>query len=161
MSAIGSYEVVTRAQFARCLEAARRISTETTGKWLFKASHTHGTTEFIQAWQAAVQKRAVFDYSGYVLGNYIDAQRVINSTELVDEHSDVARLLARAFTAAFVFDRAVPLPDLPDEPLRAYCRDEYGAEGADLIEPIGAAHEFFGRGLSEISAEALVVFVIS
>ena len=115
----------------------------------------------MQVWRASVRKHVVFDYSGYVLGNYVDAQRAVNGVVLVDEQADVARNLAKAFIAAFVFDTVVPLPELPDEPLRAHCTDAYGAEGQELLEPITAAHAFFERGLLEITPESLVVFVIS
>src|ERR1700752_2396880 len=106
MSAIGTYEVLNRRHFERCLEAARNIRTETTGKWLFKSTTTIGVPEFMQAWQTAVQKKVVFDYSGYVLGNYLDAQLTLNQSVLADEQSEVARILAKVFTAAFVFERA-------------------------------------------------------
>jgi hypothetical protein len=69
-------------------------------------------------------------------------------------------MLAKVFTAAFVFERVVPMPDLPDGPLRAYCNDEYGEEGPELLEPIWAAHSFFQRGLADITPESLVVFII-
>ncbi len=90
MSAIGSYEILSRSDFQRCLDAARNIRTETSGKWLFKTTRTAGATEFAEMWQASTRKQVTFDYSGYVLGNYIDAQEVINQTRLVDEQSDVS-----------------------------------------------------------------------
>lgn len=161
MSAIGSYAVLDRAQFQRCLDAARGIRPETTGKWLFKRTETVGAPEFMATWHASVRKDVRFGYSGYVLGNYVDAQREINQAQLADEESEVARALGRAFTAVFVFDAPVALPDLPQAKLEAYCRDEYGDEGTELLEPITAAHGFFAQGLAEITPDALVVFIIS
>ena len=160
MSAIGSYEILSRSDFQRCLDAARNIRTETSGKWLFKTTRTAGATEFTEMWQASTRKQVTFDYSGYVLGNYIDAQEVINETRLVDEQSDVSVTLAKAFTAAFVFDTPVVLPEFPADTLQAYCRHEYGDEGEDLLGPIRAAHQFFAQGFAEITDQVLVVFII-
>ena len=42
MSAIGTYEVLNRSDFQRCLDAARNIRTETSGTWLFKTTRTSG-----------------------------------------------------------------------------------------------------------------------
>src|SRR4051794_30590647 len=84
VSAIGSYEVLNRGQFAACLDLARNIRTETTGKW-FRKSQIVGAAEFEEAWRSSVLKTVGFDDSGYVLGNYLDAQLVINQTRLVDE----------------------------------------------------------------------------
>jgi len=141
MSAFGTWEVLSREDFERCLPLC-------------------GTAAFPPAWQRAVVRRKDFDHSGYVLGNYVDAQAELNQLRLFDEESDVARQLARAFTAAYVFDNPVPLPELPPERLAEYCRDEYGAEGDSLVEPLRAAHAFFTQGLREVNDENLVVFVI-
>jgi hypothetical protein len=77
-----------------------------------------------------------------------------------DEQSETARLLAKVFTAAFAFDAPVELPDLPPERLLAFCNEEYGADAAGLVEALEAAHEFYRRGMAEITPEQLVVFVI-
>lgn len=160
MSAIGSYEVLTRAGFAACLDAARNVHPETTGKWVFKTTKVQGRDAFDAAWTAARVDAVVFDYSGYVLGNYLDAQLAINNLRLFDEESDIAQALALVFTEAFVFDTPRTLPELPAEKLQAYCREEYSEDGQDLIEPIQAAHAFYAEGLAAISPTNLVVFVI-
>jgi hypothetical protein len=160
MSAIGSYEVLNRAQFQRCLDAARNIRTETSGRWLFKTTRTAGASEFAEMWQASTRKQVVFEYSGYVLGNYVDAQQAINQAQIVDEESDASVTLAKAFTAAFVFDTPISLRGFPADKLNAYCRDEYGEDGAELLEPIRGAHHFFEQGIAEITDQALVVFII-
>ena len=102
-----------------------------------------------------------FAHSGYVLGNYVDAQQAINGIQLVDEQSEGARALSKIFTAASLFDAPVSLPDLPAERLLAFCREEYGVDAAEMIEALTAAHLFYQRGLAEITPEHLVVFVIS
>jgi hypothetical protein len=101
VSAIGSYEVLERREFARCLDLARSIRNETSGKWIFKRTEVKGVAEFQQAWKAAVLERDDFDYSGYVLGNYLDARLAVNGFQPFDEQSDVGRLLSRGFTAGF------------------------------------------------------------
>lgn len=104
MSAIGSYAVVTRTGFRSCLALAGQIRLETTGKWVFKKSRVVGIEEFREAWRAAVVGEVDFDYSGYVIGNYLDAQGTVNGVVLIDEQSDVAGTLSKVFTAAFAFD---------------------------------------------------------
>lgn len=161
MSAIGTYEVLNRSDFQRCLDAARSIRTETSGTWLFKTTRTVGASEFTELWQASTRKQVVFEYSGYVLGNYLDAQQAINQAEVVDEQSEVSVTLAKAFTAAFVFDTPVSFRDFTADELNAYCRDEYGEDGAELLEPMRAAYHFLEQGIAEITDETLVVFVIN
>jgi hypothetical protein len=160
VSAIGTYETLSRDGFAACLERARQIRSETTGTWIFKNTRVVGVEEFTDAWRAATRRRADFDQSGYVLGNYLDAQEAVNGIRLFDEQSEVAGALSRAFTAAFVFDRPVALPDLQQSQLEAFCRDEYGDDAPGMAAAITAAHAFYRRGLEEINAENLVVFVI-
>jgi hypothetical protein len=160
MSAIGTYEVLSRSKFDECLKLARNIRTETTGKWIFRQTKATGRDEFIAAWNASVSKRVDFDYSGYVLGQYLEAQSVINRTVLFDEESELGRTLAKVFTAAFVFDTSLSLPDLPANELAACCAEEYGDDGPAMVEAINAAHAFLARGLTEITPENLVVFVI-
>jgi hypothetical protein len=160
MSAIGTYEVLSRSKFDECLKLARDIRPETTGKWIFRHTRMTGRDEFIAAWNASVSKRVDFDYSGYILGQYLDAQNVINQTVLCDEESELGRTLANVFTAAFVFDRSVSLPDLPATELATCCTEEYGHDGPAMVEAINAAHTFFAQGLTEITPENLVVFVI-
>jgi hypothetical protein len=160
MSAIGSFEVLTRPRFDDCLAAARDVHPETSGKWIFKKTQVTGVDAFHALWDASVLERADFEYSGYVLGNYLDAQYEINGLRLFDEESETAAALARVFTAAFVFDAPRTLPELPDSKLQAYARGEYGEDGQDLIEPIRAAHAFYLRGMTAITPERLVVFII-
>jgi hypothetical protein len=160
MSAIGSYEVLSRTTFDDCLEAAKGVRPETTGAWVFKKTEVKGLDGFQARWQSSVIDRVDFDYSGYVLGNYLDAQLEINQLQLFDEESEEAQTLSKVFTAAFVFRRAVPLPEMPDDKLEAFCRHEYDADSADLLEPLRAAHEFYTRGMDAITPDNLVVFVI-
>jgi hypothetical protein len=160
MSAIGSYEVLTRDGFAASLDAARNVNIETSGRWIFKTSKEKGRDAFDAAWQAALVEYVDFDYSGYVLGNYLDAQYEINGLRLFDEESEAAQALSKVFTAAFIFESQRTLPDLPPDRLEAFCRAEYPTDGPELIEPLQAAHSFYARGLSAITNANLVVFVI-
>jgi hypothetical protein len=161
MSAIGSYVVMRRSDLLGCVALAQDVRTETTGKWIFKQTQELGHEEFRRAWQAGVVREVDFGYSGYVLGNYLDAQQAVNGTELFDEQSEMGKVLAKVFTAAFVFDAPVSLPAMAGEPLLAFCREEYGADAQGMAEAIIAAGEFYRRGLAEITPEHLVVFVIS
>ena len=160
MSAIGSYEVLSRSKFDECLQVARDIRTETSGKWIFRQTNTSGRDAFLEKWNASVSKRVDFDHSGYVLGQYLDAQTVINQKVLFDEGSELGRTLAKVFTAAFVFDSSLSLPDLPANELDDCCAEEYGHDATAMVEAINAAHAFFAQGLNEITPENLVVFVI-
>jgi hypothetical protein len=160
MSAIGSYDVLNRIRFERCIEAAQNVRTGTAGKWIFKSTRLSGTAQLLEAWRAAVLKSVEFDYSGYALGAYLDAQLEINKLKLVDEDSRLARALGKLFTAAFVFDAPRSLPGLPEDALHAFCRSEYGEDDPSTIEAIGAAHAFYQRGLMEISPDTLVAFLI-
>ena len=161
MSAIGSYSVLDRSDVPDCLARARAVRSETTGRWIFKQTRVHGMEEFRRAWRAAVRKRVDFEYSGYVLGNYLDAQTAINRIRLFDEQSDVGRAFSHVFTAAFLFDAAIPLPALPPQDLEAFCRQEYGEDAPRMAEAISAAHTFYARGFGEITRESLVVFVVN
>jgi hypothetical protein len=160
MSAIGSYVVLPRARFPHCLELARNVRNETTGKWLFKKTETVGLDAFRTAWQESVIKEETFGYSGYVLGDYLLAQEEINKVQLVDEEAEVSTLLNKVFLAAFVFEESISLPNMSDDQLLEYARDERGEEGDEMVEPLKAAHEFFRQGLVEITAENLVVFLM-
>lgn len=160
MSAIGSYEVLTRDGFAACLDAARRVCTEATGRWIFKTTPVEGRAAFDLVWGAARVDAVDFAYSGYVLGNYLDAQLAINNLRLFDDESETAMALGRVFTAAFVFDAPRTLPELPAEKLEAFCREEYNEVSHDLIEPLRAAHAFYAEGIAAVTAANLVVFVI-
>src|SRR6266498_2993022 len=101
MSAIGNYTVLMRGGVPGCLALARSVHTQATGRWIFKQTQVIGIEEFRRAWGAAVVREVDFDYSGYVLGNYVDAQQAINGIQLVDEQSEEARALTKIFTAAF------------------------------------------------------------
>jgi hypothetical protein len=105
MGAIGSYAILRRSDFPACVEV-------------------HFTFVRNPPWQAAVVEGAHFDYSGYVLGNYLDAQQVVNQIQVVNEQSEVARALCKMFTAAFPFEVPVTLPDLAPEPLFEFCRED-------------------------------------
>ena len=160
MSAIGSYAVLRRRDFAACLDRARNIRSESSGKWLFKKTVVVGVSEFNQAWQAALVEEVNFDYSGYVLGNYLDAQLAVNQIQLADEQSEVASTLCKVFTAAFPFDAPVTLRVLASEPLLVFCQQEYGNDAQGMVEALRAAHLFYQKGLSTISSENLVIFII-
>ena len=95
MSAIGSYAILRCRNFAACVEHARHIHSESSGKWLFKKTAVVGVNEFKQAWQAALVEEVNFDYSGYVLGNYLDAQPAANQIQPADEQFEIASTLCK------------------------------------------------------------------
>ena len=160
MSAIGDYFVVSRSAYAKCLELARDIHSETTGKWLFKKTQVVGVEEFHREWQQSVLEEVGFSYSGYVIGNYLDAQDVLNGSGF-DEQTEEAKTLAKLFTAAFPFHEQVTFPELEPTRLLEFCRYECGEDdGAQLAAAVNAAHEFFKEGLKKITPENLVVFTI-
>jgi hypothetical protein len=161
VSAIGRYAVLNRSKFDACVNAARDVRSQTSGMWIFKRTEVIGVGEFKKLWDASVSKTVDFDYSGYVLGQYLDAQSVINERVLFDEESELGRTLAKVFTAAFVFDKSIVLPALPASALDAYCREEAEDDGPAMVEAMTAAHAFYAQGLKEIDSETVVVFVIS
>ena len=160
MSAIGSYVVLPRAKFSHCLELARKVHTETTGKWLFKKTETIGLDSFRAAWEGSVIKEEIFGYSGYVLGYYLMAQTAINEVELVDDNSEASQTLGKMFLAAFVFEESVSLPNMRSDQLLQYTNAEFAEEGEEMIEALGAAHAFFRQGLENLTDENLVVFLM-
>ena len=159
MSAIGDYFVVSRSAYARCLDLAREVRSETTGKWLFRKTQVVGVEEFQRQWQQSALEEVGFSYSGYVIGNYLDAQEVLNRSGF-DEESEEAKTLCKVFTAAFPFHEPVTFPEISPDKLLEFCRDEYGDDGPKLAEAVNAAHEFFKEGLTKVSPENLVVFTI-
>ena len=158
MSAIGSYVVIGRSEFAECLELARQIHSETS-VWMFQRSGCW-LDEFRER-AASRAKRRDFEYSGYVVGNYLDAQKAVNNVDLVDEQSEIMSVLCKAFLAAFVFEQSITLPVLEPQELLEFCREEYGIDDSQsAVAAITAAHEFYRRGLQEITNDHLVVFLI-
>lgn len=141
-------------------EGAQAVRTQDTGWWLFKRTIVVGRPEFEAAWRAAVVEERDFGYSGFVLGNYLDAQEQINGVSNSAENSPAARALANVFTAAFSFEQRRDLPDPPENKLVAWCREEYGEEGEQLVAAILAAHRFFRDGLEAIAADRVAVFLI-
>jgi hypothetical protein len=91
----------------------------------------------------------------------LDAQEHLNEVRNRWDQSEEGRALARAFTAGFAFDSRVAFPELPQERLEAWCRDEYGQDAATMTEAIGAAHSFYRSGLDRVDHENIVVFVIN
>ena len=162
MSAIGSYAVLRREGFRKCLWLAADVRTEVSGKWFFQKQVTHGRAEFDAAWSAALVEESHFEYSGYVLGNYLDAQEQINRIRAGElDQSAAARALHRVFTGAIPFEE-VPavVPVFEEQALRAFCRSEYGDDADNMYQAIQAAHEFYGRGVARVSEACVVVFVI-
>jgi hypothetical protein len=162
MSALGSYAVLRRERFAECVRLAADVRTEVTGKWIFRQQVTRGREKFNAAWGGALVEEAPFDYSGYVLGNYLDAQEHVNGFPSgAVERSAAAVALNKVFTAAFPFEQAPqPFPALEEAKLRAFCESEYGGDAGGMVEAIRAAHEFYRAGLARLSEAHVVLFVI-
>jgi hypothetical protein len=161
MSETGSYAVLRRGAFPECVKCAEDIRKETRGRWLFKSSVVVGMDEFHAAWASALVEEANFGYSGYVIGNYIDAQEHVNSVHNRYERTETALALTKAFTAAFPFEEKETFPELPQEKLAAWCREEYGKDADSMAEAITAAHAFYQEGLAKIGPETVVVFIIN
>jgi hypothetical protein len=162
MSAIGSFVVLRREGFGECVRLAGEVRRETSGKWIFRKQVTRGRDAFEHAWRSALVEDVPFDYSGYVLGNYLDAQAQVNgvpSGEL--ESSPAALALNKVFTGAIPFEEPPrPFPVLEEQGLLAFCQSEYGVDAGGLREAILAAHEFYRVGLARLSDAHVVVFVI-
>jgi len=162
MSAIGRCIRMKRADFARALDLATAIHTETTGRGLWKKTVTVGVDEFDRVWDAAVLDERDFEYSGYVLSNYFIAQEVINGLAESPFDSPEGQLLARVFTAAFAVTAPITFPPLPDQTLRQFCKEEYGEEDAPgMCEAITAAHRFYSEASATLQSDETVVFLIS
>jgi hypothetical protein len=160
MSSTGSCDVMYRDRWPACLAAARRVTTATTGRWIFRRTEALGLDEFRHQWGVARLRSLDFDYPGEALGSYLDAQQAISGASPVDRECEIVKTLARFFTAAFPFETATPLLDLPRDRILTFCRDRFGEAAPDMVEEIEAAHTFYRRGLREVTAKHLVVFVI-
>jgi len=155
MSAIGSYVVLRRSAFPACVAAAANIHKETTGKWLFKSATVVGQDAFEQAWKDAIVDEQDFEYSGYVLAYFLEAQRDLNKIPLTGDTP-----LENFFSTAFPFEERRTFPPFDEAALRSWCEKGYGEEADELLEPILAAHRFFEEGLNRIDQEHVVVFLI-
>src|ERR1700746_644223 len=162
MSAIGSYVVLRREGFRECIRLVADVRKEVTGKWIFKKPVTRGRDEFNAAWAAALVEEVDFEYSGYVLGDYLDAQELVNGVRTEEwERSAAALTLKKLFTAAIPFEETpAPFPAIEEQTLRAFCQSEYGNNADSLYQATQAAHEFYGRGLARLSETHVVMFVI-
>jgi hypothetical protein len=162
MSAIGSVVIVRRDAFAKCVLLASAVRTERKGWGPFKKVVTHGQDTFDKAWEAAVIDERDFAYSGYVLGNYLDAQRAISGLATKElEESDAARALCKVFTAAMPFEKVIPLPELPQQALHDFCVAEYRADADGMVTAIQAADAFYRSTLERVSIDQIAVFIIS
>ena len=162
MSAIGSYVVLRREGFRECVRLAADVRADVTGKWIFKKPVTRGRDEFNAAWAAALVEEVDFEYSGYVLGDYLDAQEQVNGVRTGErERSAAALTLNKLFTAAIPFEETpAPFPAMEEQTLRAFCQSEYGNDADNMYQAIQAAHEFYSRGLARWSETHVVMFVI-
>ena len=162
MSAIGSYVVLRREGFRECIRLAADVRKEVTGKWIFKKPVTRGRDEFNAAWAAALVEEVDFEYSGYVLGDYLDAQERLNGVRTEErEQSAAALLMNKLFTAAIPFEETpAPFPAIEEQALHEFCQDQYGNDVDSMYQAIQAAHEFYGRGLARLSEAHVVMFVM-
>jgi hypothetical protein len=160
MSAIGSYVVLRRQVLATCIERANEIRTESTGRWIFRRMKSVGMEEFTNAWASAIVETVSFEHSGNALGYYLDAQEDINRVEHSVDETPAARAISKAFPHAFLFETRRRFAELPPDRLAAWCREEYGEEGQDLLPAVQAAHRFFAEGLARVDEENAVAFII-
>ena len=105
MSAIGSYVVLRREGFSECVRLAADVRKEVTGKWIFKKPVTRGRDEFNAAWAAALVEEVDFEYSGYVLGDYLDAQERVNGVRTGEREQSAAALLMNKLHGRHTFRR--------------------------------------------------------
>jgi hypothetical protein len=138
------------------------MRTEVTGKWIFKKPVTRGRDEFNAAWAAALVEEVDFEYSGYVLGDYLDAQGT--SQRRPNRGTGAVRgspVDEQAVHSRHTFEeRPAPFPAIEEQALHAFCQDEYGGDADSLYQAIQAAHEFYRRGLARLSETHVVMFVI-
>jgi hypothetical protein len=126
---------------------------------MFRKTRTVGVREFEDAWRAAVVRTVDFDYSGYVLAHYVDAQLAINHVSLGEDDADT-HVLSQVFMGVFIFRTRMSFPDLPQDQLQVFCRTEYREDAGMAAEALRAAHAFYTRGVAEITPDTLVAFVI-
>jgi hypothetical protein len=160
MSATGWYVVLTKRDLERCLDLARRVQRESTGRWFWKKTIETGRDEFDRAWNAAVTKKIEFEHSGFALADYFTAQQEVNGYREDPFDSPDGLALARVFTSAYPVTTPTTFPPLVAASLKAFCAEEYGEDDVSGLQAIQAAHEFYAEGISQVSAEAAVVFAI-
>lgn len=162
MSAIGSVVFVKRPEFAHCVQLAAQVRYEKKGWGPFKKDVTYGREAFEQAWRAAVVEAREFDFSGHALTGYFDAQQQLNGVDPERLASTAAgQALDKVFMAAIPFEQPLTLPALSPDSLRAYCAAEYGEDADEMFQIMQAADAFCRSGIQRLSAEHVVVFLVS
>jgi hypothetical protein len=161
LSAIGSVVILERDDFAQCVRLAGAIRTERKGWGPFKSTVTLGREAFDQAWHAAIVSETDFAFSGYVLGDYLTAQKAVNgfATEQLEE-SAAARALNKVFTAAIPIEQPIVFPGLQDQPLRDFSATEYGGDADGMFEAIQGADEFYRRAMERLGPDHVAIFLI-
>lgn len=154
MSAIGSFVVLRRDDFEKCLMVANSVASN---------AEQQAREVFLDSWSAAIGFEKFFSGSGYALGYFLDCQNAIND---VFEHSQEldqtteGKLLSRFFVAAFPFlEPTAPLPPLDGQKLHEYCLTEWPEAAHEMQAAIKEAERFFCTGL-EHTDNAIVVFLI-
>lgn len=160
MSAIGSYVRIGTQDLDRCLEMASRVTTEQPFRWPWQAKPENAREVFAREWAAAVREEVVLDGSGHLLSSYFLAQSELNNLEDPFD-SPEGIVLARVFTAAFPARAPQVLPALERNALEEFCASQWGDEGREACEGLARAHEFFQTGMSAITQNEAVVFIIS
>lgn len=155
MSAIGKCAILKRDLVEECAARARAVHKETIGLF-FKKTVTVGKEEFREAWRRALVEEDHFDFSGYALGEYLDAQKELNGFEFAERGP-----FDKVFTAGFRFDQPVNLPQISNEKLKAYCDEQFGADAPTALEAFKSADKFYRRNLAKIDAGRVAVFIIS
>lgn len=162
MSTIGSCVILNRSGFRDCLDVARNIQSDPRNDTPSQPANQPAVEDFHRSWNIHIVEEITFDYSGYVLGIYMDAQSVINGVATFFDDNEEADLLAKIFIAGFPFERSFFFPDLPADKLQEFCQREYGEDDAQsMTEAINAAHEFYRQGLLKVTTDSVAVFVIS
>jgi hypothetical protein len=160
MSAIGSYVRIRTTDLDRCLELAAPASSEGKFRWPWQPRAETGRERFTREWEAAVLEEVDFDGSGYVLASYFLAQGALNGLDDPFESPEADRL-ANVFTAALPVRVRRVFPELDANGLREFCATEWGADAPGMHAAILKAHEFFRAGMSRVTSEEAVVFIIS
>lgn len=162
MSAIGSVVLVKRPEFARCVQLAAEVRHEKKGWGPFKKDVTYGREAFEQAWSGAVIEEREFDFSGHALSGYFEVMQQLTGLDPESLAStEAGRALDNLFIAAIPFEQPLQLPELNGESLRDYCAAEYGEDADEMFSALQAADRFYRSGLECLSAEHVVVFLIS
>ena len=164
MSAIGQGYVFSRSNLDICVKSAIGVSETTTGFWIWKRKVMLGLDEFNAKWAECAKEQFDFDYSGWAFNDLSLVYYEIDNCEFHDtavSDEDVAEL-HKIFTFAHPITKKkmASMPQLTDEMILKYCREDHPDDIDDMFEAIRSADDFLRKGTKKLQEDDLFVLVL-